>query len=165
MTILGAALFLQFFPAPIFVFYFIFTACLLVISFVDLQHQRIPDIITLPGIVLGFVSSFFNPLLSWQGSALGIIIGYIAFAVTARVYFGLRQQEGMGAGDMKLLAMIGAFLGWQALPFIIFYSAMLGIIVGVTALIKQKKGLRTRIPYGPFLAVASLLHLFFGFPQ
>ena len=83
------------------------------------------------------------------------------FYSIAAGYYLVTKRAGMGGGDIKLLAMIGAFLGWQALPFVIFCSALLGTIIGVAAMIQQKKGGKTVVPYGPFLAVASYLFIFF----
>ena len=145
----------------LFAFYFIFSASLLVIIVIDFRHQIIPDIISLPGIVIGFLFSFFNPYLQWTDSGLGILFGGGTFYLLALVYYLLTKRMGMGGGDIKLLAMIGAFLGWQSLPFVIFSSSLFGTIVGIGAMVKQKKGGKTVIPYGPFLAISALLYLFF----
>ena len=79
-------------------------------------------------------------------------------------YYLLKKQEGMGGGDIKFLAMIGAFLGWQSLPFVILCSATLGSVIGIAAMVHQKKGGQTRIPYGPFLAIAAAVFLFLQEP-
>ena len=144
-----------------FLVYFVFCAALLAIIVIDLYHQIIPDVISLPGIVTGFALSFVNPWLTWQESGLGILFGGGIFYAIAAGYYLVARRAGMGGGDIKFLAMIGAFLGWQSLPFVIFISALLGTIVGIGAMVKQKKGGRTVIPYGPFLAVAAYLYLFF----
>lgn len=145
----------------LFAFYFIFSASLLVIIVVDFRHQIIPDVISIPGILIGFAFSFMNPYLQWSDAGLGILIGGGSFYLLALVYFLLTKRMGMGGGDIKLLAMIGAFLGWQSLPFVIFSSSLFGTIIGIGAMIKQKKGGKTVIPYGPFLAISALLYLFF----
>jgi len=147
--------------SPLYPIYFILCAALLVIIWIDFYHQIIPDVISLPGIVLGFAASFINPLLSWQDSGLGIIIGGGIFYIIAGGYYLITKRAGMGGGDIKLLAMIGAFLGWQSLPFVIFASALMGSIIGIFAMIKQKKGGKTVIPYGPFLAAACIFYIFF----
>ncbi len=144
-----------------FLIYFVFCAALLVIIFIDFRHQIIPDVISLPGIVLGFAASFLNPALTWQAAGLGLVLGGGIFYLIAGVYYLITRRVGMGGGDIKLLAMIGAFLGWQALPFVIFASALLGTIAGIFAMLEQKKGGKTVIPYGPFLAAASFIYLFF----
>lgn len=142
-------------------FYFIFLAALLVIIFIDIQHQIIPDVISLPGILIGFTGSIFTSLVSWQQSALGILIGGGILYGIAFIYYLLTKRDGMGGGDIKLLAMIGAFLGWQSLLYVVFASSLTGSIVGVLVMIKQGKGGRTRIPFGPFLALSAISYLFF----
>ncbi len=161
MALLSLALFIKIGVSFSFVIYFVFCAALLAIIVIDYHHQIIPDVISLPGILLGFAVSFFNPLVTWQQSGLGVLLGGGALYAVAAGYYLVTKREGMGGGDIKLLAMIGAFLGWQCLPFVIFGSAVLGTIVGVGAMLKQKKGGKTVIPYGPFLSVAAILFLFF----
>jgi leader peptidase (prepilin peptidase)/N-methyltransferase len=140
--------------------FFLFSAALLVVIFIDLRHQIIPDMISLPGIVIGLVLSFFSPLISWLDSLIGILCGGGVLYIIALLYFFLRKQEGMGGGYIKLLAMIGAFLGWQALPFVIFASSMSGALVGILFMvIERKEGLSTRIPFGPFLSLAALTYM------
>jgi len=141
-------------------FYFLFCAALLVIIFIDIHHQIIPDRISLPGIVLGFTGSFFNDAVTWQQAGLGVLFGGGLLYAVAYGYFVLTKREGMGGGDIKLLAMIGAFLGWQSLLYVVFTSSLAGSLVGVAAMFKQKKGGQTRIPFGPFLALAALSYLF-----
>lgn len=150
-----------FYPWQIFITRYIFACALLVIIWIDIRHQIVPDLITIPGIVIGFCLVFFNPILSWYDSALGIILGGGLLYLVALVYYLLTKRQGMGGGDIKFLAMIGAFLGWQSLPFVIFASSLMGTLVGLFAMAKQKKGGQTVIPYGPFLAVAALLYIFF----
>lgn len=161
MALLSMALFDRFHLGFDFFFYFIFTAALLVIIFIDIHHQLIPDVISLPGILLGFGGSFFSSSVSWQQSALGILLGGGTLYALALGYYLLAKRDGMGGGDIKLLAMIGAFLGWQSLLYVIFASSVLGSIIGVAAMFKQKKGGQTRIPFGPFLSIGALSWLFF----
>ncbi len=161
MACLSMALYARFGPGLAFVCYFPFLAALLAIIFIDIDHQIIPDVISLPGIVLGFAGSFFNPLVSWQQSALGILIGGGLLYTIALAYMLLTRREGMGGGDIKLLAMIGAFLGWQSLLYVIFASSLIGSVVGIAVMRIQGKGSRTRIPFGPFLALAAMSYLFF----
>jgi leader peptidase (prepilin peptidase)/N-methyltransferase len=161
MGLLAAALFHSFGPTLSFFTYFLFAAALLVIIFIDIRHQIIPDVISLPGILIGFAVSFINPWVSWQQSALGILLGGGVLYGIALGYYLLTKRDGMGGGDIKLLAMIGAFLGWQSLLFVIFAASLSGSIVGIAAMFKQRKGGRTRIPFGPFLSLAALCWLFF----
>ncbi len=162
MALLSGAVFYKFGLSITACGYFLFCAALVVIIWVDIHHQIIPDIISLPGIVVGFFFSFVNSQLTWQSSLIGLLVGGGILYSIALLYFILRKQEGMGGGDIKLLAMIGAFLGWQSLLFVIFFSSLTGTIVGITAMAKQKKGGATRIPFGPFLSVAALFFLFFN---
>ena len=161
MALLSIALFKRFGPSFAFIYYFPFLAALLVITFIDIQHQIIPDVISLPGILVGFSGSFFCSQLNWQQSALGILIGGGILYAIALGYYLLTKREGMGGGDIKLLAMIGAFLGWQSLLFVVFTSSLTGSIIGISSILLQGKDRRTRIPFGPFLALSAMTFLFF----
>lgn len=161
MTALTAALYGQFALTVAFFIYFVFCAALVAIIFIDFHHQIIPDVISLPGIILGFLASFVNPYVSWQSSGLGILIGGGTLYCIAMGYYLLTKREGMGGGDIKLLAMIGAFLGWPSLPIVLFSSSFIGSIIGIGAMVQQKKGGKTVIPFGPFLSLGSLIYLFF----
>jgi leader peptidase (prepilin peptidase)/N-methyltransferase len=164
MGLISLALYDKFLISSQFLIFFIYCAALLVIIFIDFYHQIIPDVISLPGIILGFACSFFNPGLTWSDSGLGILLGGGIFYGVSAGYYLFTKRIGMGGGDIKLLAMIGAFQGWQSLPFVIFASSVAGIIVGIRAMAEQKKGGRTVIPYGPFLAGAGMVYLFFEQP-
>jgi len=142
--------------------YFVFSAALLVIIFIDIRHQIIPDIISLPGIALGFIFSFINSTVTWQSSLIGILAGGGVLYAIALFYMVIRKIEGMGGGDIKLLAMIGAWLGYQSLPFVILTSSLSGAIIGIILLRCQKKGTDTRIAFGPFLSGAALIYTFFS---
>ncbi len=161
MALLSLALYTRFGPSFEYFFYFLFLAALLVIIFIDIHHQIIPDVISLPGIVVGFGGSFFNAQVTWQQSGIGILTGGGILYAIALGYYLLTRREGMGGGDIKLLAMIGAFLGWQSLLFVVFFSSLSGSVVGIIAMIRQGRGGRTRIPFGPFLSIAAMLFLFF----
>ena len=161
MAVLSMALYNRFGISFELFLYFFFLAALLVIIFIDIHHQIIPDVISLPGIIIGFAGSFFNPLVSWQQSGLGILIGGGILYAIAFGYYLLTKRDGMGGGDIKLLAMIGAFLGWQSLLYVVFASSLTGSIIGIAAMFIQGKGGRTRIPFGPFLALSAMSYLFF----
>lgn len=161
MALLSAALVQQFGLSLVTAGYFLFCAALLVIIWIDIHHQIIPDVISIPGIIIGLLFSLINPEVYWLDSLIGVLAGGGILYAIALFYFLWRKVDGMGGGDIKLLAMIGAFLGWQALPFVIFASSVSGTIVGLLAMIQQKKGGQTRIPFGPFLSIAALAYLFF----
>lgn len=161
MALLSLALYTRFALSFEFFFYFLFLAALVAIIFIDLRHQIIPDLISLPGIVIGFAGSFLASPVTWQQSGIGILAGGGILYGIAMAYYLLTGREGMGGGDIKLLAMIGAFLGWQSLLFVVFASSLTGSVVGIFAMLRQRKGGKTRLPYGPFLALAAMLFLFF----
>ncbi len=162
--IISLALFIRYDLSYQYILYLLFSASLVVITFIDLHHKIIPDIISLPGIVIGFLVSFLSPYLTWIESAIGIIAGGGGLLLIAVVFERLTGKEGIGGGDIKLLAMIGAWLGWKALPFVVLISSVLGIIIGGGALLISGKGMRVKIPFGPFLAMGSLTYFFFGNP-
>jgi len=143
---------------------FLLCSALVVVTFIDLEHQIIPDSITLPGIVIGFVLSFFIPGFGWLNSLIGIVAGGGSLLLIAYGYQFLTKKDGMGGGDIKLLAMLGAFFGWQAILFIIFAASLVGSVIGVGVMMAQKKDSTLAIPFGPFLASAAVLYIFFG-PQ
>jgi leader peptidase (prepilin peptidase)/N-methyltransferase len=155
-------LFTKFGPTVSFLVLFLFCSALVVITFIDLEHQIIPDVISLPGIGVGFASSFILPWLSWQSSLIGILAGGGSLLLVAYGYQFLTKKEGMGGGDIKLLAMMGAFLGWRAVPFIIFSASLVGSIIGITLMVVQKRDAKLAIPFGPFLAFGAILYIFFG---
>lgn len=161
MALLSLGLFFRFGLSAAFAVYFVFCAALLAIIFIDLHHQIIPDAISLPGIVIGLAASLVNPLVPWQSAVIGMLAGGGSLFLIAGGYYLLTGREGMGGGDIKLLAMIGAFLGWQSLPFVVFSSSLLGTVIGIGAMAQQKKGGKTVLPYGPFLALGSYIYVFF----
>lgn len=162
MAFLSAALMYRFQLSLATAGYFIFCAALLVIIFIDIHHQIIPDVISLPGILIGFLFSLVSDTVTWQSSLIGILAGGGVLYTVAFLYALLRKIDGMGGGDIKLLAMLGAWLGWQSLPFIILVSSATGSVVGLIAMRSQKKGGQTRIPFGPFLSLAALVYTFFS---
>lgn len=141
--------------------YFAFVSALIVVTFIDLKHQIIPDRISLPGIVIGLAVSWIMPvgiIDSLIGAAFG---GGILFAIAA-AYLLLTGHDGMGGGDIKLLAMIGAFLGWKGVIVTLLLGSFLGAFVGVIFMAFAGKGSKFPIPFGPFLAGGALAYLFFG---
>ncbi|WP_420850276.1 prepilin peptidase [Oryzomonas sagensis] len=160
--LLTLALFWRFGLSLSFLALFLFCSALVVITFIDIEHQIIPDEISLPGIVIGFIFSFFLPWQTWVGSLVGILLGGGSLLLVASCYQWLTGKEGMGGGDIKLLAMMGAFLGWKAVPFIIFASSLVGSVVGIAMMLILKKDSKLAIPFGPYLAFGAVLYIFYG---
>ena len=161
-ALLSMFLFWKFGLSTKYLFSFIFTCALIVITFIDLDHQIIPDVITLPGIPV-----FFLIAISFMGipvleALLGILIGGGCLFAIAFIYELITKREGMGGGDIKLLALLGAFLGWKSLFFILFVSSLLGAVVGISVMIARGKDMKYAVPFGPFLSIAAVAYLFVG---
>lgn len=139
-----------------------FTAALVVLTVLDLQYRWIPDVITYPGIALGLVLALLLPHLTFIAAASGAVLGAVLFHGVGWTYQKLTGRQGLGGGDVKLLALIGAFLGIQAIPVVILVSATLGSVVGLILAWRSGQGRLTSIPYGPFLGLAALFYLFGG---
>lgn len=142
--------------------YLVFVFGLVVCTFIDLDHMILPDEFTLSGIVIGLVGAALNPQREFMDAFWGVLMGGGFLWGMAYVYYLLTKQEGMGGGDIKLLAWIGALLGWKAIPFVIMSSAIVGSVVGLITARKQNAGLKTVIPFGPYLALGAVLYLFGG---
>ena len=150
--------------------YAVLAAGLIVASGIDFDHLVIPDGLTLGGVILGISASYLLPELQDRTdptdamirSALSAAMGGAILYLLAKTASWLLQKEAMGTGDAKLLAALGAFLGWTALPWILAVSSLLGTCVGVTMILQRKQKLGVKIPYGPYLALASLLWLLGG---
>jgi leader peptidase (prepilin peptidase) / N-methyltransferase len=140
----------------------LFAATLLTISFIDLDHRIIPDVLSLPGVAAGWAVSLFPWGVWWLDSLIGTVAGGGALYLVAAVYERVTGREGMGGGDIKLLAMIGAWMGWQALPLIVLIASLSGAVIGMAFILWAGKGYRFRIPFGPFLSLGALAYLFFG---
>ena len=161
--LLSALLFMEFGPSPKYLFLLFFTGALMAIAFSDLEHKIIPDVISLTGLVVGLVFSFFPSAgISPVEALIGAVGGGSFLFLVGVVFEKLTGREGMGGGDVKLLAMIGAWMGWKALPFIVLLSSLTGAVIGGVSLMIAKQGMRSRIPFGPFLALGALGFLFFG---
>ena len=136
-------------------------AVLVVVSFIDIDHQIIPDVISLPGIGVGFLCSFLVPWVAWYESLAGVLLGAGSLLSIALVYEWITKKEGMGFGDVKLLAMLGAFLGWTSIFPTIFIGSVLGSVVGIPLMILRRADSKLALPFGPFLSAGALLYLFF----
>ena len=141
--------------------YWLFVSLLVVITYIDFDHQLIPNVISLPGILFGFLFALFVLPLTWVDSLLGVLLGGGFLWAVAAGYRLLMGAEGMGMGDVKLLAMIGAFLGWQAVLPVVFLGSVAGTVVGVPFMLLKGKDGKLAIPFGPFLSLGAILYLFF----
>jgi leader peptidase (prepilin peptidase)/N-methyltransferase len=139
-----------------------FAAALLVLTVLDLQYFWLPDVITLPGTALGLMGALFFPHPGFGGALLGASLGWAFFRGVAWAYEKLTRgrRQGLGEGDAKLMAFIGAVLGLKALPWVLFSSAALGSLAGLMAARRSAQGRFTPIPYGPFLVAGALSFLF-----
>lgn len=131
-----------------------------ILTLIDLETGLLPNVLTFPGIVIGIGFSFWFGYL--QDAVIGAVLGYGLFWLVARLFLMVTGREGMGYGDFKLLAMLGAFMGWQALPFIVFASSLAGAVVGILFLYLSHKDMRTEIPFGPYLAAAGMVWFLWG---
>lgn len=148
--------------SPALAVYGLFVAALIVISFIDLDHQIIPDVISLPGIVVGLLCSALGLGPPFLDSVIGVLLGGGLLWGVAGGYYAFTGREGMGGGDIKLLAMIGAFLGWQAVLVTLIVGSLAGSIVGLSLILLQRADARVPIPFGPFLACGALCALVYG---
>ncbi len=165
-------------------FYLIFLFGLVVISFIDFEHMIIPNVITIPGILVGILYGVIRT--DWSNLAIflkdptarpyeiasiigsqpvfdsifGAILGGGLLYLIALTYLALRKREGMGMGDVKLIAMIGAFLGWKSIIFVTLISSVLGTVVGLAVIAYKRGDMRYALPFGPFLSLAAAVYLF-----
>ena len=137
-------------------------AALVAITFIDLDHRIIPNEISLPGIPIGFVLGALRPSVGPTDAAIGVLAGGGVLFAIAWGYEKIRKREGMGMGDVKLLAMIGGVLGWRGVILTMLVASLTGSIVGIAAMVRGGHGLRLAIPFGPFLALGAAVHLFWG---
>jgi len=150
--------------------YWIVVAGLLVATFIDLEHYIIPNEITYGGIVLGLALSPINPVLRAEHSVFGAMLQSVfGMVIGGGLLLGIAwiggkvfKKEAMGMGDVKLLAAIGAFMGWQATLFTLFISSVVGAVVGLTLVLAQRKGWQSRLPYGPYIALGALIWMLCG---
>ncbi|MBY0371488.1 A24 family peptidase [bacterium] len=142
--------------------YGVLTCWLILISVIDLHHQIIPDELSLSGIPLGLAAAWLTQDITWLSSLMGIFVGGGLFFGVAYLYEKITGVEGLGGGDVKLLAMLGAWFGLESILIIIILSTFLGSIVGVGMMALGRANAKAAIPFGPFLAVAGWIYLFSG---
>jgi leader peptidase (prepilin peptidase)/N-methyltransferase len=180
---LGVGAVVAFGPTPRAAVAFVFTAALLLVSVIDLDHRFIPDEVSLPGVLVGLAAAVLTGRPSPLDAALGAALGAGVLWAVAWTYEHATGVEGMGLGDVKLLGMIGAFLGWQAIPAVLIIASITGSLAGVTVMLGprgrrlrrrvvrrlgrrallplfRRSARRTEIPFGPFLALGAILVLF-----
>ncbi len=144
------------------VFALMLTWSLIALSFIDIDHHLIPDSITLPVLWVGLFLSLFDLFTDTHASIIGAIAGYMSLWVVYHLFKLATGKEGMGYGDFKLLALFGAWLGWQYLPVIILLSSLVGSIIGISMIIIVKRDHNIPIPFGPYLAAAGWIALLWG---
>ena len=147
------------------------TWTLIAISVIDIDHQIIPDSISLPFIWIGLMLSLFHPMqgsevlfIDSETAVVGALAGYLSLWTIYQLFRLMTGKEGMGYGDFKLLAVLGAWLGWQMLPLIILLSAIVGAVVGISMIVFRRADRSTPIPFGPYLAAAGWIAMLWG-PQ
>jgi leader peptidase (prepilin peptidase)/N-methyltransferase len=141
-----------------------FIAALIALTGIDFDTQLLPDDITLPLLWLGLLLNAFNTFTDLKSAVIGAAAGYLALW---SVYWGFKLatgKEGMGFGDFKLLAALGAWLGWQMLPLTILLSSFVGALIGLSLIVFARQGRNVPIPFGPYLAIAGVIALFWGKP-
>ena len=141
----------------------IFVFGLVVVSFIDWDRMILPSFFTLPGIYLGLIGGFLNPERAFSSSAIGWLAGGFILWLSGYLYFKIRNQEGMGDGDVSLMGWIGAVLGWQSISFVLICSCFFGVIFGIGSILRNRTDTRTPFPFGPCLAVGAVCYLFIQF--
>jgi len=142
--------------------WFAYAASLITLSVIDLDHRIIPDEISITGIAAGVLLSLFTPLQPFLDSLFGLLLGGGFLLVVGMVYEAARKQEGIGGGDIKLMAMVGAFTGWKGALFTIFGGSVVASVFGISMMIARRSGTQLAIPFGPFLSAASFCYVLFG---
>jgi leader peptidase (prepilin peptidase)/N-methyltransferase len=150
-------------PTPLLAARLLFACAMIVLFAIDLSHQILPNSITVPGIVIGFAFGFMLPP-GWQSSLIGILAGAGVLFAIAEAYYRVRGVEGLGMGDVKMLAMIGAFLGWQLMLLTLVLASFAGSLLGVALMASGRGSMTLKLPFGTFLAVGALVSAVAGEP-
>ena len=140
----------------------LFTWALISLTMIDVDHQLLPDDITLPLMWLGLAFNVVGTYVSLQDAVIGAMAGYLSLWSVYWAFKLFTGKEGMGYGDFKLLAALGAWLGWQAIPLIILLSSLVGAVVGIALMVVKSRGKDIPIPFGPYLAAAGWIALLWG---
>jgi leader peptidase (prepilin peptidase)/N-methyltransferase len=150
-------------PGPLLASRLVFGCALIVLFAIDLEHQLLPNVITLPGTAIGFLLSVINPP-GWKSSLIGIVAGGGVLFLIAESYYRFRHEEGLGMGDVKMLAMIGAFLGWPLMLLSLMIASLAGSIVGVALIMTGRGTMKYALPFGTFLAIGAAASAAVGQP-
>jgi leader peptidase (prepilin peptidase)/N-methyltransferase len=158
-----------------------FSFVMVVITFVDIDHKLILNLVTFPSAVIFYAATFLLPERHWYDGLIGAAIGYGVPWLIGEIYFRITDREGLGLGDSTLLAVVGAVLGWRGVVFALFGGSVIGSVIGITVLVLQRQQtsesasestseveakpdepslMKTELPFGPFLAMAALFYLF-----
>jgi leader peptidase (prepilin peptidase)/N-methyltransferase len=148
-------------PGPLLASRLVLTTALVVLFAIDLEHHILPNVITLPGIVVGFLFSLIAPP-GWSSSLIGIVVGAGVLYWIATLYYMVRREEGLGMGDVKMLGMIGAFLGWRAVLLTLVLSSFAGALIGMGLMVTGRGTMKYALPFGTFLALGALVSMLAG---
>ena len=140
----------------------LFLAIMIALTFIDADTQLLPDDLTLPLLWAGLLINLFNTFTSLPNAVVGAAVGYLALWSVYWLFKLATGKEGMGYGDFKLLAAIGAWLGWPLLPLVILLSSLVGAVIGIALIVLAKRGRNVPMPFGPYLAIAGVIALFWG---
>jgi leader peptidase (prepilin peptidase)/N-methyltransferase len=140
----------------------LFVSALIALGFIDYYHQILPDEITLPGIALAIIYSIFRKDIDLTGALIGAVVGAGILLLIYALYFVLRRKEGLGMGDVTMMLMIGAFLGWKQTLLTLILASFGGALIGVGLILFTKKGAQHALPFGTFLAPAAFVSLLYG---
>lgn len=140
----------------------IFSCLMVLLAAIDMEHFLLPDRLTLPGVLVGLALQLWHPMPGLLAAVIGTLVGAGILILVINYWYWLRGEEGMGIGDVNMLALIGAFLGWQGVLTTLVLATTSGAIVGSVMLLAGRLGMRSRLPFGFFLALGGLLSLFFG---
>jgi leader peptidase (prepilin peptidase)/N-methyltransferase len=141
-------------PGPLLASRLVFGCALIVLFAIDLEHHLLPNVITLSGIVVGFLFSLVAEP-GWLGSLLGILVGGGVLYGVAEVYYRVRHEEGLGMGDVKMLAMVGAFLGWELTLLTLMLASLSGTVIGMGVIATRRGGMKYALPFGTFIALGA----------
>jgi leader peptidase (prepilin peptidase)/N-methyltransferase len=155
-AVMFAAAWVYYGPGPLLVSRLMFGCALIVLFAIDLEHHLLPNVITIPGIIVGFAFSFITEP-GWRSSLIGLIVGGGVLYAIAEGYYRLRHEEGLGMGDVKMLSMIGAFLGWQLALATLMMGSLAGSVVGLGLIAASRGNMKYALPFGTFLAMGAVL--------
>ena len=148
-------------PGPLLVSQLVFGCALIVLFAIDLEHHLLPNVITLPGIAAGFLFSLMTPP-GWRSSLIGIVVGGGVLFLISEGYYRVRHEEGLGMGDVKMLAMIGAFIGWPLTLLSLMLASFAGTIIGLALIATGRGTMKYALPFGTFLAIGAAVSATFG---